>query len=291
LTGLGGFDWLDGRVHGDDFFLLILEGGENCLLLSDLLILLADSDESLDFLVGLLGTFAENLWLLSVKLDKFLLSLFELLLLLFKGCWLARASSRLTGGSHKQSLFLLKLNQLLLSLFELLFLIFKGCWLARASSRLTGGGHKQSLLLFKLIKLLLGLFKLHLLFSKRISLWGRRQHILYWALGDLILEFVVGYHAQHPLAHTSSSNRLFCQIVDIETFTLEDGVEFLDRFVLNLIFLEFTQSLHEVRVIHFFLSIVPASLYAQQDLDCVHTLYDILRRRFETLHLGNETLV
>jgi len=102
---------------------------------------------------------------------------------------------------------------------------------------------------------------------------------------------VVGYHAQHPLAHTSSSNRLFCHIVDIETFTLEDGVEFLDRFVLNLIFLEFTQSLREVRVIHFFLSIVPASLYAQQDLDCVHTLYDICRRRFETLHLGNETLV
>ena len=155
---------------------------------------------------------------------------------------------------------------------------------------LTGGGHKQSLLLFKLIKLLLGLFKLHLLFSKSISLWGRRQHILYWALGDLILEFVVGYHAQHPLAHTSSSRRLLCHIVDIETFTLEDGVEFLDRFVLNLIFLEFTQSLREVRVIHFFLSIVPASLYAQQDLDCVHTLYDILRRRFETLHLVNGTL-
>jgi len=155
------------------------------------------------------------------------------------------------------------------------------------------------LLPLELVEFLLGLLKLRLLFGKSARLLGRCLLNLlwgyllnhYWALRGLLCGFMVGYHAQHPLAHASSSNRLFCHMVGIETFTLEDGVEFLDRFVLNLIFLEFTQSLHEVRVIHNFLSIVPASLYAQQDLDCVHTLYDICRRRFETLHLGNETLV
>jgi len=155
------------------------------------------------------------------------------------------------------------------------------------------------LLPLELVEFLLGLLKLRLLFGKSARLLGRCLLNLlwgyllnhYWALRGLLCGFMVGYHAQHPLAHTSSSRRLLCHIFDIETFTLEDGVEFLDRFVLNLIFLEFTQSLREVRVIHFFLSIVPASLYAQQDLDCVHTLYDILRRRFETLHLVNETLV
>ena len=154
------------------------------------------------------------------------------------------------------------------------------------------------LLPLELVEFLLGLLKLRLLLGKSARLLGRCLLNLlwgyllnhYWALRDLILEFVVGYHAQHPLAHASSSRRLLCHIVGIETFTLDDGVEFLDRFVLNLIFLEFTQSLHEVTVIHNFLSIVPASLCVQQNQDCVHTLYDILRRRFETLHLGNVTL-